>query len=156
MVAEPLAPTVAFPTVLPPTMIETSAEIALVFFMVIDHELATERQVSMAGKRRDNGLGCTTRLANGTYRGYFTLDDGRRKWVSGKTEREVKAKLADLRRENERGHLRFTEKQTFVQYWLETVVRPHRKVRTYTSYEQLLRVHVLPTLGHLQIAKVSP
>jgi hypothetical protein len=37
MVAEPLAPTVAFPTVLPPTMIETSAEIALVFFIVIDH-----------------------------------------------------------------------------------------------------------------------
>lgn len=121
--------------------------------------LKTERRASMTGKRRDNGLGCTTRLANGTYRGYLTLDNGRRKWVSGKTEREVKTKLADLRRENERGQLRFTEKQTlaqFVHYWLETVIKPHRKVRTYTSYEQLLRVHVLPALGHLPLAKVSP
>lgn len=111
------------------------------------------------GKRRDNGQGCTTRLANGTYRGYVTLDNGTRKWVSGKTEREVKVKLADLRHEKERGRLRFTEKQTltqFVTYWLETVIKPHRKVRTYSSYEQLLRVHVLPTLGHLPLTKVTP
>src|SRR5690242_5826592 len=113
----------------------------------------------MAGKRRDNGLGCTTRLANGTYRGYLTLDNGVRKWVSGKTEREVKGKLADLRREHDLGRLHFTKQQTvaqFVQYWLETVVRPHRKARTFTSYEQILRVHALPTLGRLPLAKVSP
>src|SRR6202021_1044608 len=36
MVAEPFAPTVAFPTVLPPTMIETSAGALPVFFTVID------------------------------------------------------------------------------------------------------------------------
>lgn len=113
----------------------------------------------MAGRRRDNGQGCTTRLANGTYRGYITLDDGTRKWVSGKTERDVKIKLTDLRHEKERGRLRFTEKQTlaqFIAYWLETVIKPHRKDRTYSSYEQLLRVHVLPTLGHLPLAKVTP
>lgn len=112
----------------------------------------------MAGKRRDNGLGCTTRLASGTYRGYLTLDSSARKWVSGKTEREVKAKLAELRRETEHGRLDFTAKQTlaqFVEYWLETVVKPHRQVRTVARYEQILRVHVLPTLRHVLLAKLT-
>jgi integrase len=35
--------------------------------------------------------------------------------------------------------------------WLEYTVKPHREGATYRSYEQLIRIHVLPTMGDLSL-----
>ena len=51
------------------------------------------------------------------------------------------------------------ERQTVQQYlerWLEHTVKEDREPKTYTSYEQMVRIHIVPAIGHMQLDKLSP
>ncbi|MCE9557484.1 MAG: site-specific integrase [Armatimonadetes bacterium] len=39
--------------------------------------------------------------------------------------------------------------------WLEEFVKPHRAPKTYTSYEQIVRIHLKPGLGRIEVRKLT-
>jgi integrase len=45
---------------------------------------------------------------------------------------------------------------TYLTYWLETCVRHNLRPTTVRSYEQLIRVHILPALGTVPLQKLQP
>lgn len=79
-----------------------------------------------------------------------------RKYVYGKTRREVQLKLADLRRQHGLGVRVDLADQTveqFITRWLaykKNQVRP----RTYDSYQMYLNRHVKPVIGHFRLQKL--
>lgn len=123
----------------------------------LPHRQASERK-SPAG-RRGNGDGTfyyDQQLQR--WRGEILLD-GRRRKVSGKTEREVRRKMADLRQDFFSETLTEPHRLTVGAYlneWLETVVRTRRRLSTYRQYESLLRVHVMPRLGSKRLPDLHP
>jgi integrase len=44
----------------------------------------------------------------------------------------------------------------FLKRWLEDCAKPKVRHRTYVSYEQLIRLHLIQGLGHLRLAKLGP
>ena len=44
----------------------------------------------------------------------------------------------------------------FLTRWLEDNARPSIKASTYTSYEVIVRCHLVPGLGHHQIKALQP
>jgi len=43
----------------------------------------------------------------------------------------------------------------YLAYWLEHVVRPERKPRTYQGYEGVVRLYLIPELGNKRLAKLA-
>lgn len=81
------------------------------------------------------------------------------KWFSGfKTRKEAEKELAAKIQEFNTGGYVEAAKETFGDFmkrWLEdkaTQVRPN----TLRSYEQPVRCHIIPHLGHIQVAKLRP
>ena len=86
--------------------------------------------------------------------------DGKRKRkpIYGKTRAEVAHKLTTALKAKQDGLPLTGERQTVAAYlttWLESV-RPSVRARTWTRYEQTLRVHALPALGKLPLGKLGP
>ncbi|MGH2351171.1 MAG: tyrosine-type recombinase/integrase, partial [Chloroflexota bacterium] len=92
------------------------------------------------------------------WRGAIMLD-GKRYWVSGKTEAAAKRKLAAKRKDfydwtlTEPGRLTVAQ---VVADWLEQVVKRRRRLSTYTQYESLLRVNFLPHFGTKLVRDLLP
>ena len=83
---------------------------------------------------------------------------GRRRSVRGRTMREARDKLRALQQraadDESLTDTRLTVAE-YLQYWLsvtESTVRP----TTYKRYEQYVRVHAIPVIGHLQLSKLRP
>ena len=109
------------------------------------------------GGKRGNGEGSITLHAGGLWQARITLEGGRRKAYYGKTRQEAAAKLTAALRDHDRGLPIVGEKQTLQQYlthWLE-VVRPRLRPRSFTRYEEVIRLHVIPMLGRTSLAKLS-
>jgi integrase len=45
--------------------------------------------------------------------------------------------------------------EKYLAYWLEHVVRPERKPRTYQGYEGVVRLYLIPELGNKRLAKLT-
>jgi integrase len=107
--------------------------------------------------RRGNGEGSIYLDGRGLYRAAISLDGGKRKYLSGRTRQEVARKLAATQVHAERG-LPFTpENLTVAVYmgqWLDDV-KPTVKPKTWSSYEQLVRVHIEPALGKVKLARLQ-
>ncbi|HSH81366.1 MAG TPA: site-specific integrase, partial [Herpetosiphonaceae bacterium] len=81
----------------------------------------------------------------------------RRKTVYGKTRKEVAEKLKVLLRDQQQGMLIATGKQTVSDYlgrWLEQKKAAVR-ARTWQSYESVIRMHIVPAIGRVQLAKLT-
>src|SRR5436305_710382 len=114
----------------------------------------------MAGKRRGHGEGSIYKTADGRWRGMLDLgwQSGKRqrKYFSGETRLEVHQRLDEARRQHEQGALALGPNQTvqpFLLGWLLYTAQHRLRPRTYTRYQELLRLHALPTLGKLQLVK---
>ncbi len=113
-------------------------------------------------KKRAHGEGSISRRKNGTWQAALSIGPGadgkpRRRTVYGRTQREVLAKLEDLRREVQEGVV-VTSNQTLGAYldrWLD-----HKKAtlsqRTVELYGDMIGRHVKPTLGGVDLTKVTP
>lgn len=83
----------------------------------------------------------------------------RQRWLTGRTRREVEDKQAKLPREIRTGtdldptHLTVGH---YLAHWLETVARPRLSIRGYESYERVARVHLIPALGAVPLARLGP
>lgn len=116
-------------------------------------------------KRRGSGEGSVfQRKADARWVGQLDLGvgpDGKRKrrTIYGGTQREVIAAMRDLRRQHDAGLPVAADRQTveqFLERWLEQDVRPTKAPRTFASYAETVRVHIIPEIGKRQLAKLTP
>jgi integrase len=82
-----------------------------------------------------------------------------RRVLYGRTRAEVQDKLLAVQGDVRAGLPVPTRHQSvgeFLKVWLDEVAGPSVRPRTYRSYEQVLRLHVIPDLGKVHLAKLSP
>src|SRR4051794_12163555 len=104
------------------------------------------------GKRGQNE-GSIYQRKDGRWTATLTLgyEDGKRKRKSfyGDTRREVQEQLKKALHEQQQGLPVTFARQTleeFLARWLEDSVKPSVRPSTYTGYEVLVRVHIVPEL----------
>ena len=108
--------------------------------------------------RRGNNEGSIYKRADGRWAAAMTLPGRKRRTLYGKTRQEVAKKLTVALRDLEAGIPVPPERQTvqqFVALWLETA-RPTLEHSTFVRYEEYTRIHVIPTLGRVRLARLSP
>ena len=97
----------------------------------------------------------------------LTIDLGRdengkrqRKFVNVKGKKaEADRQLRELLAALDKGIPVDTSRLTVAQFldrWYESYVVPHTRLKTIQSYESIIRVHLKPQLGHLELAKIQP
>jgi integrase len=116
-----------------------------------------------AARKRANGEGTIAKRPDGRYvaAAFVPVTGGgrRRVFVYGRTRVDARAKLDDLLRQASDGIPRARERQTvgaYLDYWLEHVVKPERRVTTYKGYETMVRVHITPVLGRVKLDELGP
>jgi integrase len=113
--------------------------------------------------KRGNSEGTVARRKDGRWHARLSLGwkDGRRqrKHFYGSTEGEVRQKLLDARHDQSRGLPVALERQTIEQFftdWLERSLRPRARPRAWESFAEIVRLHILPTLGRVALHKLQP
>ncbi len=82
-----------------------------------------------------------------------------RKRLYAATETEARRKLREALRKHHRGELVPGRRQTirqFLEDWLENVARHKVRPSTWRRYVQLVRGHLIPSLGHLTLEGLMP
>lgn len=108
--------------------------------------------------RRGHGEGSIYKRPDGRWTAQLSLPGSRRKYIYGKTRREVQEKLTVALRAQQEGLLVTGPAQTVGQYlkrWLEDTVRHSVRPRTYQAYDLNVR-RVLPHLGHVRLTALTP
>lgn len=102
-------------------------------------------------KRNPNGAGTITQRKDGRFQAavYVLQPDGTRarKFAYGKTWAECDAKRRALLDKVASGTpvpTRSAKLSEWLAYWLESVVRPRRKLSTYDKYEAHVRLYLSP------------
>ena len=113
----------------------------------------------MSKRSRGNGEGTIyQRKSDGKWCASLMLEGGKRKVLYGKTRQEVARKLRDAQQNRDQGLPPVTDRQAFgvfLDRWLAEVVRPSLRPRTFESYADLVRLHIKPGLGRIQLAKLD-
>jgi len=108
--------------------------------------------------RRSNGEGCIYKRKDGRWVGKNSVN-GKRKSVYGKTRKEVAAKLNKALSEIAGGLLFDCLNLTLEEHlekWLKNSVRDSVRQRTYDRYEQIVRIHINPTIGRMKLKNLTP
>lgn len=115
--------------------------------------------------RRAKGEGCIRKRKDGRWEGLYTVGynvrTGKivRKSVYGKTQAEVRDKLAKAIREYRGAPIDHTGNYTVEQWmrlWFETYSKPFIRPTTASSYENYIENHIIPGLGRLNIHRLTP
>jgi integrase len=113
-------------------------------------------------RRRGNGEGTITRRKDGRWEGRYTIHTGtehKRKVLYGRTRAEVAEKLTKAMADRDGGLVFDHENlrvEDYLDRWLKGSVRGNVKPITFESYERVLRVHVVPTLGRAKLNNLTP
>jgi integrase len=110
----------------------------------------------MPGKR-GNSEGSIVKRADGRWMARITLEGGVRKTFYAKTRQEAARRLAAAIRDRDTGIPIVGERQTVEQYfssWLSDI-RPTIRPRSWVRYEELVRLHVLPSLGSMVLSRLT-
>ena len=116
------------------------------------------------GTRRGHGEGSIyQRKSDGKWVSSVDLGyvDGKRKrkTIYGKTRREVAEKLKVALRDQQQGLPVAVERQSvgqFLDRWLDDVVKPTVRPKTFATYAQIVRLYLKPALGRHQLAALTP
>lgn len=109
--------------------------------------------------RRGHGEGSIYQRSDGRWAASISLEDGKRKTFYGKARREVQEQLKTALHEQQKGLLVTGPQQKvgqFLTHWLENVHKQSIRYRTYERYEEIVRLHLVPGIGHHQLQKLSP
>jgi integrase len=113
----------------------------------------------MPGKRRSNGEGTIYQRQDGRCEGSYRTTEGRKKSLYAATQEEARRQLAQAVADRDRGlPAPRDERQTVAAYltsWLE-VVRTQVRESGYISYERRCRLYLIPRIGRVKLAKLSP
>ena len=118
-------------------------------------EKATTRKRRPRGA---NGLGGASLRPDGLWQWRVTLDDGRRVYATAKTQDEARRKCLAKVALAEQGVDVKASRQTlgaYLAWWLDDVVAPERAPKTTTTYRDIVRLHVVPTLGKTTLERLS-
>jgi len=114
------------------------------------------------GKRGNGEGGITRHKKSGLYMARYTVQTPtgpKRKTLYDKTRREVDEKLTRAKADRDGGLVFDTENLKVGQYltrWLTDSVQDTVKHTTYESYERLVRIHLVPTLGRIKLKDLTP
>jgi integrase len=114
--------------------------------------------------RRGSGEGSIYQRQDGRWcaqvsLGYKPGGKPHRKLLYGKTRAEVSEAMKRTLRDQQLGLAITSDRQTLAQFltdWLENTVKPKNKQLTHRSYEWIIRIHLIPGLGKLQLVQVTP
>ncbi|CAM5540650.1 tyrosine-type recombinase/integrase [Streptomyces avidinii] len=113
-------------------------------------------------KRNPNGAGTITKRKDGRYMAavYVLQPDGSRarKFAYGKTWTECDTKRRELLAKVDQGvpvPTRSAKLAEWLPYWLDHIVKPHRKRTTYAKYETHVRLYLVPLLGTKRLESLS-
>lgn len=109
--------------------------------------------------KRGHGEGSIYQRKDGRWTAEISLQGGKSKFLYGKTRKEVQEKLKTALYEQQQGILVTGPQQQvaqFLTYWLEDVQKQNVRPRTYERYEEIIRLHLAPGIGHHQLQKLSP
>lgn len=112
--------------------------------------------------RRGKGEGSVFERPDGTWRGKVTTgynDEGKQKfrWVSGKTQGEALAKVAEIKQRLVNGT--YTDTKLTVEEYLETWLKEKErsvKERTAMLYREQAKRYVIPKVGNVKLEKLTP
>jgi integrase len=116
-------------------------------------------------RRRAPGEGSVFKLPTGQWRAESSYTDPttvqrRRVARLGATRKEALARLAAARQAQTAAEVRSAlAPQTvagYLAHWLQSIVKPFRAPATYVQYDQAVRLHLTPALGHLRLAALHP
>src|SRR5713226_5479125 len=108
--------------------------------------------------RRGHGEGSIYQRKDGRWAASITLENRKRKTFYGRTRKEVQEQLKTALHEQQQGTLATGAKQTlkhFLEQWLEEVQKPTVKESSYAINRFWLNKHILPTIGHIQLQKLT-
>lgn len=113
--------------------------------------------------RRGNGEGSIYQRKDGTWAAAVTVgvkSDGRpdRKFLYGKTRKEVADKLRDAQNKIDVGVMPGGNNilfGTWIKQWLELVIKPGVKSRTYKNYSTSIYKHIIPGLGGYKLKDLT-
>lgn len=115
--------------------------------------------MSDSKKHRKNGEGTLFKRKDGRWQASFVLENGKRVYFYGKTQKEALEKLRNAQQENQKGILATGPKQRLGDYliqWLETTHKPPMvKHSTYKQYRSAINKHLVPSLGHVFLHKLT-
>jgi integrase len=111
------------------------------------------------GRKRGNNEGSIYHREDGRWCAQVTLPNGKRKYLYGKTRKEVVVKLTAASKAVHDGLPVTTGQATvsgFLTRWLEDAARPSVKPSTYAGYRNIVRNHIVPHIGKIPLGKLSP
>ena len=103
-----------------------------------------------------------TKRKDGRYMARYTVhtpDGPKRKMIYGRKYKEVEKKLAEARGDAARGLIFDADNLKLGEYldrWLADSVADTVRPTTFERYEQIVRVHIRPALGSLNLRNVTP
>ena len=109
--------------------------------------------------RHKHGEGSVFQRKDKRWVAQITLENGKKKFLYRKTEKEANAALRKALNELEKGTLVTGKQQPLKAYldqWLEQGHRYTVKVSTYYAYRTWLDRHIIPALGHVQLQRLTP
>ncbi len=113
-------------------------------------------------RRSANGEGSVYKRQDGRWEAAISLltATGKRKRLRfyGRTRQEVHGRLVAAKADADRGAPVSDSQPTlseYVDYWLEHIVRPDLRPKTYQQYEYVSRLYIKPTLGGVRLAQLS-
>ncbi len=104
--------------------------------------------------RRSNGEGSVARRKDGRWQAAYTID-GKRKYLYGKTRKEVVGKLRETLAESDGAYYPDIGVEDYLTRWLEDSVKGSVRARTYERYESVCRVHINPHVGDKRLANLT-
>jgi integrase len=113
--------------------------------------------------RRGKNEGSIHHRKDGRWVGVIDLgwQQGRRvrKYVYGRTRSDARDRLKEAQRRLDAGLAVLDDRQplsVFLQNWLDEVVTPSVRPRTLDSYRHIVDHHLVPALGHVPLADLTP
>lgn len=107
--------------------------------------------------RANNGMGSIRKRSDGRWEARYTTPDGRQRSIYAQTEKEVTAKLRTALHDLDTRAWREPSKLT-VGKWLEiwqSDYCTHTTASTRATYERMCRVHFVPSIGYVKLAKLT-
>lgn len=111
-------------------------------------------------QKRDNGTGTIYQRSNGSWVGkiYLGRDEtgkGKFKYLSGKTESEVKKKIREYNQLGSRIESKKISLQEYLNNWLRTYKLGTIKASSYDAIERTAKNQIIPYIGMIQLQEIT-
>jgi integrase len=114
----------------------------------------------VTGRARANGEGSLFAYRNG-FAAYVWVTNPvgtrARKWIYGQDREELHGRWIDLQKQAREGPVatKVPKLAEYIAYWLQEIVKPNLAPLTYSTYETLSRLYIVPGLGEKRLDKLS-